>query len=255
MDNYLLVVEGKKDEKNVFQYILERYGFNVVRIEEKIDVDNSLDFTKINMSDEKNNVVIIEGPRNRIHDFLKYYDEHTDSIEKMFHYSSDFFQGIFLIYDVDHNDCDDIDIMFNKFQDESSGLLLLNSPCLEVIGDQDYNRVLEVEHLTEYKAILNTYHEAEHKTNTLNFIKENFNSLILHFLEKNRNDFNEKNIMEHPALVKKKINEMNIRCNDKDNQYVFYRYFTTVVYVMIAYISKLTIEIDNYDKVYNYFKN
>ncbi len=61
--------------------------------------------------------------------------------------------------------------------------------------------------------------------------------------------------MEHPHLVKDKINEINIRINDKEKSYVEYRYFTTVVYVMIAYINKLTIDIDNYDKVYDFFKS
>ena len=65
--------------------------------------------------------------------------------------------------------------------------------------------------------------------------------------------------MEHPRLVVDKINKMNDRINYKNEKgkiitECFYRYFTTVIYVFIAYINGLTIQIDNYDIVYNFFK-
>lgn len=76
---------------------------------------------------------------------------------------------------------------------------------------------------------------------------------ILHL---NYNEFNEPNIMEHPSLIIKSIakNErVNYPKEHKVESYVIYRYFTTVVYVFIAYINGLTSKIDNYGIVREYF--
>lgn len=256
-NNYLLIVEGSCDEKNIFGDIFVSYGFNVIKCQEKMTTDGFGDFYKYELSQDKDNIVIIEGPRNRIHDFLIYYDKEIDSIEKLFNYSVNYFSGIFLIYDVDHNDNDDINEMFDKFNDESSGLLLLNSPCLEVLSDtgikEDY--FIKCNHLTEYKSRLNVYHEKHGNINLKEYIKNNFNKIILYFLDQNTKEFNEHNIMNHPFLVKEEINKKNIRYNfkDKNKSYVLYRYFTTVLYVSIAYSKKLVYDIDNYDIVRKFF--
>lgn len=256
-NNYLLVVEGFNDEKKILQSAFEKYGFNVVKCEEKISVENFGDFYKYELMSNVDNVVIIEGPRNRIHDFLLSIDTEYEAIEKVFHYSAYHFSGIFLIYDVDHNDNDDIDRMFNKYNNESDGLLLLNSPCLEVLADLnvDKNRELKYKHLKEYKKSLNMIHNSNGDESAVNFIIKNFNGIMLHFLELNRNEFNETNVMEHPKLIKDKINLENIRYNsaNKEESYVIFRYFTTVLYVAIAYANKLTREIDNYNIVYSFF--
>ena len=47
---------------------------------------------------------------------------------------------------------------------------------------------------------------------------------------------------------------IRINCKDKEQSYVIYRYFSTVVYVAIAYTNGLTREIDNYENVYSFFK-
>ena len=73
----------------------------------------------------------------------------------------------------------------------------------------------------------------------------------MYFLKQNYIDFNEPNIMEHPSLVIKKINQENIR----EDNYVYYRYFTTVIYVCIAYALGLTKQIENYNEVYSFFKS
>ena len=102
-NNYLLIVEGANDEKNLLQYVFEKYGFSVTRYKEKISVDTLGSFFKYELKSDVNNVVIIEGPRNRIHDFLIIFDIEFVAIEKLFHYSPYHFSGIFLIYDVDHS--------------------------------------------------------------------------------------------------------------------------------------------------------
>ena len=74
-NNYLLVVEGANDEKNILQSVFEKYGFNVIKCEEKISVESYGEFYKYELKSDNDNVVIIEGPRNRIHDFLISFDK------------------------------------------------------------------------------------------------------------------------------------------------------------------------------------
>ena len=258
-NNYLLVVEGANDEKNILQSVFEKYGFNVIKCEEKISAESYGEFYKYELKSDNDNVVIIEGPRNRIHDFLISFDTEYETLEKLFHYPTYHFSGIFLIYDVDHNDSEDVEIMFNKFNNESDGLLLLNSPCLEVLADTnvDIKRELKFNHLKEYKKTLNKYHNLSGNENSVRYIINHFNEIMIHFLEMNKKEFNENNIMEHPRLIKNKINLDNERINyeSKEDSYVIFRYFTTVLYVAIAYANKLTNEIDNYGIVHSFFEN
>ena len=250
----LLIVEGKVSEQNIFSNIFKQYGFNVVKKDKPMDVDGIGEFTKDEFELNNNSVVIIQGPRNRIHDFLKFYNDNEMSIEKAFSYSYAYFNGIFLIYDVDHNDCDDVNEMFDKFQDETTGLLLLSSPCIEVLCDFNRNRgETRFSHLTEYKKEINCYYNGA----TYKIIEENFNDFLLYFLEKNYHELESSNVMEHPSLVLQKINELNerVNCKNKDDSYVIYRYFSTVIYVAIAYANGLTKQIDNYELVKAFFLN
>ena len=249
-NNILLIVEGSVYEQNLFGDIFSKYGFNTIVSNQKMDVEGVGQFEKFEYRLDKSNVVIIQGPRNRIHDFLKLFNEQEMSIEKAYSYA--FFSGIFLIYDVDHNDCDDVELMHKRFSDESTGMLLLSSPCIEVIADYDRNRKeSKYNHLKEYKSDINKHYNGA----TNDFIKNNFNELMLYFLEKNYNDFKEANIMEHPGLIVKSINLLNDRFNftNTEESYVVYRYFSTVVYVAIAYANGLTKEIDNYEAVSLFF--
>lgn len=252
--NILLIVEGSVDEQSIFGDVFSRYGFNTIISDAKMDVENVGQFEKYQYQLNNNNVAIIQGPRNRIHDFLKLYNENEMSMEKAFSYSYAFFSGIFLIYDVDHNDCDDVEAMFQRFSDESTGMLLLSSPCIEVIGDYDRERgESKYHHLAEYKADINDHYQGQSKA----FVKENFDKLMLYFLEKNYKDFGEPNVMEHPSLIVKSINKYNerVNCKDREQSYVVYRYFSTVVYVAIAFANGLTTQIDNYEAVHRFFAN
>ena len=253
-NNYLLIVEGGVDEQNIFDCIFSKYGFKTIKSKEKMELEDVGQFERFEYSLNKSNIVIIQGPRNRIHDFLKYYDENEMAVEKAFEYPYAFFKGIFLIYDVDHNDCDDVKEMFRRFPDESTGMLLLSSPCLEVVGDYNRGRTEEkYSHLKEYKADINSHYPQ----GSYEFIKNNFNELMLYFLDLNHKDFNENNVMEHPRLIVDKINEQNerINCVNKEDSYVIYRYFSTVIYVAVAYANGLVKEIDNYQVVRNFFAN
>ena len=135
------------------------------------------------------------------------FDNKFEEIERLFHYPTYHFSGIFLIYDVDHNDNDDVELMFEKFNNESDGMLLLNSPCLEVLADTNFdeNREEKFKHLREYKRKLNKYHESSGNVNSMNYIINHFDEIMLHFLELNRKEFNENNIMEHPSIESNNI--------------------------------------------------
>ena len=252
--NILLIVEGSVDEQNIFSNAFLKYGFNTIVSDEKMSIDGIGQFEKFQYQLDKNNVVIIQGPRNRIHDFLKLFDENQMSIERAFSFTYGFFAGIFLIYDVDHNDCEDIETMYERFPDESTGMLLLSSPCIEVLAD--YNRQREeakYHRLKEYKADINAHYDG----NTRSFIANNFEELLLFFLDKNYLDFQESNVMEHPRLIIDRINQLNerVNCPNKERSYVVYRYFSTVIYVAIAYANGLTKEIDNYPIVRSFLAN
>lgn len=63
--------------------------------------------------------------------------------------------------------------------------------------------------------------------------------------------------MNHPKLIVDKVNKMNIRNNYKSlgkyhTEFKF-RYFTTCIYVFVAFIFGLTIEENNYNKVLEFF--
>ena len=87
----------------------------------------------------------------------------------------------------------------------------------------------------------------------MEYIQRNFEPLALRFLEYNQREFNSNNVMEHPSLVIDKINELNERRNwieDGNNlSECIYQYYTTVIYVLLAFVFGLTVEIDNCSKV------
>lgn len=87
----------------------------------------------------------------------------------------------------------------------------------------------------------------------MEYIQRNFESLALKFLDYNQHEFDSNNVMEHPSLVIDKINKLNERKNWTENGEKMsecrYRYYTTVIYVLLAFVFGLTIEIDNYSKV------
>lgn len=251
-NNILLLTEGRVDEQDIFSHVFEQYGVKSFPIKKRIIDLAEGQFKEFELSLGNTNVFIIQAPRNRVHDFLKLLEDPNIILEKVFNYEYAFFQKIFLIYDVDHNDCEDISRMYSLFQDETTGMLLLSSPCIEVLADFNKERKEEkYVHLREYKTQINVHHRGL----TKQYIREHFNQIMLFFLEKNYEDFKEKNVMEHPRLIIDKINELNERVNlqDKESSYVIYRYFSTVIYVAIASALSLTKEVDNFDIVKSFF--
>ena len=247
---FLIVVEGEKTEPTLFKAIFEKYGFTV-HISPQMPLTNfRVEEYFINDSE----VTIIQGPRNRIGEFLKKYNSQSTDLNKIFKLSGEIFAGIFIIYDVDHASNNDLSDLFDIFDNESDGLLLVSSPCIEVLSDIKRNEELKCEHLSEYKRLLNKTLNKRYGLSSKDYIKSNFEELIIETLEKNTKDFNSNNVMEHPSLVIELINKHNIRHNVKNNTYVIYRYFTTVIYVAIAYILNLTKEIENVNIVKEFFK-
>lgn len=253
--SFLLIVEGEKTEKDIFQEILKKYDFNVLR-KEKINIDISalknLEVEKTELSDNEDNVILIQGSRNRIKDLMIQYKENTDAFERLFKEFNTLFAGVFFIYDVDHNNNESLHEMYEKYHDETSGLLLVSSPCIEVICDPFRKKDLSVCHLSDYKKSLNKIYQKDYKKSAKQFIIDNFDDLIIHFIDKNYKESKLSNVLDHPKFVIDKVTAENLR--GLTNDAVLYRYFTTVVYVSIAYMKGLVKEFDNIETVRNHFK-
>lgn len=253
-NNILVIVEGSKTEKNLLESVLPKYNLLPFKMSASL-IDKFSDFDLEGLKSNNNYVYIIQGPRTRIADFLKWFDKDSMTYSKIIKGMNINFKYVYLIYDCDHTSEIKLNEMFEKFSDESdSGLLLLNCPCVEVIGDIIKDE-FKGSSFKEYKAYLNLYHHNNSKMGCIDYIINNFNNLILDFLNQNMIDFEERNIMEHPKLlIKKHFENNNIYNKDGIDHYII-RYYTTVIYVMIAQINELTLKIDNYDAVYNYFSN
>ena len=51
------------------------------------------------------------------------------------------------------------------------------------------------------------------------------------------------------------LDNERVNFENRDDSYVIFRYFTTVLYVAIAYANKLTNDINNYEIVHSFFEN
>ena len=250
--NYLVLTEGKRTEINIFSEILKRYGFHIVKREIINDYSSIATIDKQLLSNSKDNVIIAQAPRNRLRDLLKFYNEEQYDLDKIFGENSYYFNGIFLLFDVDHTSESDLNIIFNIHNDETEkGLLLVSSPCIEIMSEPRRKKTLQTAHLRSYKAERNIKIEKLYNTNTEQYIIDNFEKLSIYFLNKNVKDFNNKNVMEHPELVIEKINKENIR----GEELVEYRYFTTVTYVLLAFVMNKTIKTNNYNAVKSMLKS
>lgn len=253
---FLFIVEGEKTEKNILIDILTMYGFKPINIKDKLNL-KSFNFTNYCFTDddETDCVYIVQGPKNRISELLNDYNSKSDDIDKFFFNVNQNFAGIFIIYDADHNEANQLNKFYEIFNDETDqGILLLSTPCIEVLGDeeQDEFRCLK---FRDYKAKLNTYHHNKDKCNVEDYIKQRFNELLIHFIKKNTSEFNETNIMMHPQEIIKHHNKTNVIYSEKEGKQSTIRYYSTVIYVAIAYMLGLTREIDNSQVVLRHFEN
>ena len=249
--NYLLIVEGKETEPRLFSQILRRYGFNPVRAKRQTS-DGGIEYSCEELSDSVSNVIIAQAEKNRLEEIYKkisdnpsYYD--FDHIFKSDDQEIKPYSGIFLIFDVDHTSKDALASLCAQFSDETNGMLLVSSPCIEVISEPARKEELRIsEHIGEYKKQVNTKYNG-----AIQYVIDHFESLIIQFLDKNQAEFHEDNVIEHPHLVVDQINQMNVRNDDGS---ALYRYFTTVVYVAIAYMKGLTAKVDNCKVVRDFFE-
>lgn len=258
--NYLFIVEGEVTEKEILSKILVNYGFKKINDAGRLKFSansNTADFIlkHLNSTANEDQIIIVQGPQTRIRCWLNDFDAKTSDFERFFDGIETSFAGVFIIYDVDHTTSDELEKMFNLYPDETTGLLLVNSPCIEVLGDTNRTDDLKAESLTkDYKAKLNIRYDKEHHTNVKDYIIKNFDSLILYFIDKNVKDSKSTNVLDHPQFVISEINKYNIRPYFEGNKEMcYYRYFTTVMYVAIAYMLGKTKEFDNAEAVKQIF--
>ena len=250
---FLIITEGSVTEPTIFVNIFKKYGFTVEEKGQiKVDIDNAnVDiFGKYEISNNRNDIVVVaQGPGNRIRDLLLLYDSKKYDIEKFFTNTREYFAGVFLLYDVDQTINAILDAAFSKFNNEQDGLMLVSSPCIEVLAHEDAMNIQEVKgtHLSSaYKSKINTYINDTYHLSSKDYMYSNFEKLALKYLELNCKEFDSLNVMEHPQLIINKVNKLNIRELKDNNEVEFcYRYFSTVVYVCVAHILGLTKEIEN----------
>ena len=256
--NFLIITEGAKTEPNILSFVLKKYGFNIIKQDPiRINEDcEPFDMDVTTMDDGKDNIYIAQGPKNRISEFILLVDERSQDVERYFLKLRENFAGIFLIYDVDHTSNEALKIMFDKYQDETSGLLVLSSPCIEILSEPNRIDVLKVDHLSEYKTERKKWVQDNFSDSVEHYIINNFEKLVLEFLSKNCKESGSDNVLDHPEFVLKQINLLNERhFVNKDLQPVVYRYFTTTLYVCLAYILGLTKEINNSEIVAGFFRS
>ena len=274
--NILVITEGKVTEPTIFERVLPKYGFiveNLMNVStSKINDENNTfeesiysdrgnlinGFKRIEYKHNNDRVVIIQGNRNRIKDLFFKKEDLKEEVyyERKVLGTREKFSLIFIVYDIDHSSYENLIYAFNRFSDErDNGLLILSCPCIEALAEVNYDRIFEGSSFKAYKAILNVFHEKNNKMNALDYIVNNFNKIMINYLDKNCKEFDEHNIMEHPKKIIEFDRKYNMRTGStKDDFYLYIRYYSTVIYVIIATIKKLTVEIDNYKVVRDFFK-
>lgn len=249
--NHLILTEGKETEPDILSSVLTKYGFNVVTKKDSKKYED-IELSTQEISNNKDNVIIAKAPRNRLRDLLRYYDKDNVDLDKVFSNSATHFSSIFLVFDVDHTSNEDLENIFSIHNDETDkGLLLVSSPCIEILSETNRDKELHVNHLSEYKKERNIYINdiLKYGKSTKEYIIDNFEKLVIYYLDKNTIEFDSYNVSEHPELAISKINKENTRSEEE----VIYRYFTTVIYVAIAKITGLDREMDNYNSVKEFF--
>lgn len=263
--NYLIIVEGSKTEQSIFEFVLRQYDLDVVVYPTPLSFNG--DFKKIQFSNEKENVFVIQGPKNRLKDliFSKNKDDieiSSESINRLFFEPNVYFAGIFIVYDSDHNSIDEIEAAYKKFSNMSDGLLVLSVPCIESIAGYDFNRKYESNSFIGYKNELNQYYDSKFSQNTMEYIQCNFNKLMLENLIRNIKTFKKENstwevndITLHP-LYMLKIHKSKNLCTGtcEENYHVIINYFATIMYTIICYIKGFAKEIDNFKLLKDYLE-
>ena len=166
--NILLVVEGSKTEHKILGTIFKKYGFEVITkpaLNKELSNYNET-LTIHEYSNSKDIITIVTGPHSRLKHILKTYNKDTDNFERFLNLANKNFVATFFIYDVDHTSKEELKEVFNNLNDESSALLLVSSPCIEIISDTNRYLPIQVDHIKKYKSERNIYCHSTFKMNT-----------------------------------------------------------------------------------------
>lgn len=249
----LLIVEGAVAEPEILKTVFDKYGVSTYHAEKRLEIGDDGDIALPNLKDDTSDIVIVQGPRTRLYELLKIIKNHSYDVNKMMGRCSNYFSLIFWVFDVDQNTDDELSECFKLFMDESDdGLLLLSCPCVESLAD-DQLIEFECDEVKKYKAEINRRLSKNHEEEAYKFIKKNFDTLVIKVLDRNVRDFNSRNVMEHPSLILPLV-KRNIRNKTTDKNELIFRYFSTVIYVLVACSLGLTRNMDNYEEVRSFFE-
>ena len=262
LKKYLAIVEGKSMECEVLEYGLSTYGFqvndNLIK-DYKLD-DYSNMFTVKCLENKDKQFVILQSNQSRIKDFINTIDKESSDISRLL-VGKDFV-SIFLIFDIDHNTKEEIDASFNKFNEPSTGLLILSSPCFEVIAPYSNDKQYEGISFKKFKTSKSTYYSDNFHISTKDYIKYSFNELLIHHLKNNKDKYDIEELQEtndityHPEYIIILSNKYNIREGSDELSYkVNYTYFSSILYVVLLYLFDFARYSDSYTKLLNFLIN
>jgi len=262
LKKYLAIVEGKSMECEVLEYGLSTYGFqvndNLIK-DYKLD-DYSNMFTVKCLENRDKQFVILQSNQSRIKDFINTIDKDSSDISRLL--VGNEFVSIFLIFDIDHNTKEEIEASFYKFNEPSTGLLILSSPCFEVIAPCSNDKQYEGISFKKFKTSKSTYYSDNYHISTKDYIKYSFNELLIHHLKNNKDKYDIEGFQEvndvtyHPEYIIILSNKYNIREGSDELSYkVNYTYFSSILYVVLLYLFDFARYTNSYTKLLDFLIN
>ena len=182
----LLIVEGKVTEPKIFGEIFKKYNFEVEVKNEQLSKtlnDNQYIFNISKLKKQKDTITIVQGTHSMLNHITKLYDKNIDDFELFFSDCAEHFNGVFYIYDIDHTTNENLEYLSNILNDETMGMLLVSSPCIEILSEPNRKQPLITNKLSKYKTERNIECHKTYKKDTTSYIIDNFESLIMYFLE------------------------------------------------------------------------
>lgn len=249
-------------ECEVLEYGLATYGFqvndNLIKDYRLYDYSNKFSVKCLENLDKQ--FIILQGNKSRIKDLVDDINNESNEINRLL--IGENFVSIFLIFDIDHNTKEQIEYAFSRFNDSSTGLLILSSPCFEVIAPYSNDLPYESNSFKNFKSLKSTYYSNNYHISTKDYIKYNFNELLIYHLKNNRDKYNIEAFQEvddltyHPEYIVLLSNKYNIREGSDELSYkVNYTYFSSILYVVLLYLFDFARYTDSYTKLLDFLIN
>ena len=262
MANYLIVVEGQSLELKFFEslfarclpeYSLDPRVYNKANQEElKITTSGNSGDNTIYIIKPKHNSLseIVRGLKNDpdVYAFAEFFSEERPD--------PDFFEKVFLIFDIDETSAQDLRFAMSFFNDEyGQGLLLLSSPSIEALGDKNRSFLLPIGQSinSTYKPMVRSQLVLQRKIRPNGKIADYFHSSGVSLLQRafleNRILFGtDKAFMEHPDCFGKMCLPEALSNGTR------YPHVCSLVYVLLGSLFRLDLQISPNEALLDKFR-